>query len=186
MLRPKAKAVIERECRNTLAKFRPHLVFAWAAVTDPEKCKGLFSAINQGRYNAARMRRRQSALISLLLFFVIGACRPKNQRMLVAYLEGDVFLPSLHTSDWSLGEPVECEVASRTSVAPDKRGDLLLCGAQTQLAWSQTWLRPDIKSQLYNRATLSFVVFHSTGHGRGRYAPPLWTCRKALSEIDCE
>lgn len=106
--------------------------------------------------------------------------------MLVAYLQGDVFLPNLHTAAWNLGEHVECEVASRTSVAPDKRGDLLLCGAQTQLAWSQTWLRPDIESQLYNRATPFFVVFHSTGHGGGRYAPPVWTCTKTPSEIDCE
>ena len=110
---------------------------------------------------------------ALLLVIAVG-CRPKNQDMLVAYVQGDVFLPVLRAGVWNFGERIDCQVASRTSTSPDKRGDLLLCGAKTQLAWSQTWLRADIKTQIYEAAKRETVTFHSAGHDAGEYESPLW------------
>jgi hypothetical protein len=128
--------------------------------------------------------RRQLA-IRLLLSIVVG-CRPENQNMLVAYVEGDVFLPSLRAGRWDFGEDVECEIASRTSTRPDDRGDLLLCGAKTQLAWSQAWLRADIKTQIYDAAIKQTVTFHSVGRGGNRGGHRFWQCKRAPDEVDCE
>lgn len=106
--------------------------------------------------------------------------------MLVAYVQGDIFLPSIKSKTWTSSESVECQMASGTSIPPDQRGDVLLCGAQTQLAWAQTWLRGDIKSRIYENATILNVTFHGAGHGAGRYRPPSWTCKRLSEGIDCE
>jgi hypothetical protein len=113
-------------------------------------------------------------------------CRPRNQNMLLAYVRGDIFLPDLRRGNWNVGETTRCQIASRTSTAPDSRGDLLLCGAETQGAWSQTWLRSDIKPQIYNAATEQAVRFHSIGHSGGRFGPDWWQCRKTPEGINCE
>jgi len=124
---------------------------------------------------------------ALVLLIAIG-CRPENQHMLVAHVQGDVFLPHLSASVWNFGEVIECQISSRTSIPPDERGDLLLCGAKTQLAWSQTWLRPDIKTQIYAAAERQAVEFRSVGHPvlGNRYSPRLWQCRKAPARIVCD
>lgn len=127
---------------------------------------------------------QQLAIVVFLAVFV--GCRPANQDMLVAYVEGDVFLPSLRAGHWDFGEDVECELASRTSVLPDDRGDLLLCGAKTQLAWSQAWLRADIKTQIYETAVKQTVKFHSLGRGGNRGGHRFWQCKRAPDEVDCE
>jgi len=123
----------------------------------------------------------------LLLVVAIG-CRPKNQDMFVVHVQGDVFLPHLSTGIWNFGEVIECQIASRTSIPPDERGDLLLCGAKTQLAWSQTWLRPDIKTQIYAAAERQAVEFRSVGHPifGNRYAPRWWQCRKTTDRTVCD
>jgi hypothetical protein len=82
----------------------------------------------------------------------------------VALVQGDVFLPHLSASPWNFSEVIECQLASRTSIPPDGRGDLLLCGEKTQLAWSQALLRPDIKTQIYAASERLAVEFHSVGH----------------------
>lgn len=125
--------------------------------------------------------------IGLLIFIAIG-CRPKKRDLLVAYLQGDVFLPHLKAGIWNIGERTECQIASHTSIPPDERGDLLLCGAKTQLAWSQTWLRPDIKTEIYDSAKKQRVTFHGAGHPghNGRYSPRLWECTMAADDIDCD
>jgi hypothetical protein len=123
--------------------------------------------------------------IALLVIATVG-CRPKNQTMLVVYVEGDIFLPKLSAGTWNVGEAQRCQIASRGSVPPDKKGDLLLCGGKTQLAWSQTWLRSDIKSQIYEAATAHPVVFHSMGKPAGRGESPRWSCRKTWEGVDCE
>lgn len=122
---------------------------------------------------------------TVILLVIALACRPADQELLVAHIEGDVFLPNIRHSIWNFGDSMDCQVASRTSVAPDQRGDLLLCGAKTQLAWSQSWLRPDIRTQIYGAATKQTVKFHSAGHGGGRGHPISWLCKKTRDEIEC-
>jgi hypothetical protein len=123
---------------------------------------------------------------ALLLIIAIG-CRPKNQDMLVAHVQGDVFLPHLSASLWNVSEVIECQLASRTSIPPDERGDVLLCGEKTQLAWSQTWLRPDIKTQIYAAAERLAVEFRSVGHPLlgNRSKPRSWQCRKTPDRVMC-
>jgi hypothetical protein len=124
---------------------------------------------------------------ALLLIIAIG-CRPKNEDMLVAHVQGDVFLPHLSAGLWNFSEVIECQIASRTSIPPDGRGDLLLCGEKTQLAWSQTWLRPDIKTQIYAAAEKQPVEFHSAGHPLlgNRSKPRSWQCRKTPDRVVCD
>jgi len=121
-----------------------------------------------------------------LVLIAAAGCRPKDQNMLVAYVQGDVFLPDLRPCTWNLGAAIDCKIASRTSTHVDEGKDLLLCGATAQLAWSQTWLRNDIKSQLYARSKMFAVTFHSSGHGGGRATDPVWTCKRMPDSIDCE
>jgi len=122
----------------------------------------------------------------VLLLLLLGGCRPPNRDMLVVNVQGDVFLPGLQASNWKVGEMAQCEIASRGSVAPDKRGDLLLCGDKTRLAWSQTWLRSDIKDQIYNSAGTLRVKFRTAGRSGGRGRSPWWRCEKTPTGIDCE
>ena len=126
-----------------------------------------------------------------LLLVAATGCRPENQNMLVAYVEGDVFLPNLRRGDWRPGEAKLCQIASKeNSVKPDQRGDLLLCGYTTQMAWSQTWLRGDIKTQIYEAAQKQAVNFHSTGNAPGTgwslRGSPSWLCRSVPRGIDCD
>jgi hypothetical protein len=141
----------------------------------------------ESRFDMRFPRRHDLQNIGIgLVFLAATGCRPRNQPMLVAYVRGDVFLPDLRPGSWGVGETTRCQIASRTSSAPDQRGDLLLCGAQTQGAWSQTWLRGDIKTQIYNAATEQVVTFHSVGHDGGRFKPRWWQCRKTPEGISCE
>src|SRR5947209_5593498 len=119
----------------------------------------------------------------LIVSATLIGCRPKDRDVLVAYVEGDVFLPDLRARPWRVGDSVSCYLASGTSVKPDKRGDLLLCGEQTQAACSQTWLRDDVRSQLYANAESFPVKFRSAGRDRGRYRGPVWTCKRTSETI---
>jgi hypothetical protein len=126
--------------------------------------------------------------LGLLLIFATE-CRPANQTILVAYVKGDVFLPNLESGNWNINEIQECEIASRESVPnkPEEGRDLLLCGEKTQLAWSQTWLREDIRVQIYAAAKKLHVNFRSAGHGgRSRGSSPRWQCKKRADGLDCE
>ena len=84
-------------------------------------------------------------VISLVILVNTG-CRPKNQDMLVAYVRGN-FADGVKQGTWDIGEVTECGDTNR-DVLPDKRWDLLVCGAETESAWEQIWLRNDIKSQI--------------------------------------
>jgi hypothetical protein len=106
--------------------------------------------------------------------------------MLVAYAQGDIFLPALRPGSWQVGETRRCEIASRGSLRPDKGRDLLLCGDTTQLAWSQTWLRGDIRNQIYDAAKALKVSFHSAGHSGRKGTSPWWQCGRTSEGIDCE
>lgn len=134
------------------------------------------------------IRLRHLGNIGIALALVVGtACRPKNQEMLVAYVQGDIFLPHITPQAWNLGETKECQIASLTSQKPDDRGDLLLCGYCAQLGWSQIWLRRDIEDQIYSSSLKKSVRFHSIGHDRGsRNSDPWWKCQKNIDGIDCD
>ena len=130
-----------------------------------------------------RTIQRFGIWLALALF---TACKPKSQEMLVTYVQGDVFWPDLKPGTWKIGEVQRCEIASRGSEPPDKRGDILLCGEKTQLAWSQTWLRGDIRNQIYDAARKRPVRFSSTGHAADVGDSPWWACRRTPETIDCE
>ncbi len=71
---------------------------------------------------------------------------------------------STRSAVWKYGQIVECQLPShKVWSVPDKRGDVLLCGAQTQLAWDQGWVKSDIRDQIYANATILNVIFHGTG-----------------------
>jgi hypothetical protein len=125
-------------------------------------------------------------LASVLILGTALGCKPKDQKMLVVYVSGDVYLPDLRSRPWNLGKSVNCAIASRTSVQPKKGQDLLLCGSQTQEAWLQSWLRDDIGSQLYDNSRSFLVTFHSNGHATSRFLPTQWTCTRTPGTIDCE
>jgi len=122
----------------------------------------------------------------LIILASLLECRPRDRDISVAYVWGDSFLPDLRPRSWRIGDSATCYLASGTSVKPDKRGDLLLCGEPTQRAWSQTWLRDDIRSQLYQNAQTFPVKFHSAGRRGGRYNGPVWSCKRTSGAIECE
>jgi hypothetical protein len=101
----------------------------------------------------ARMPKR--SLVWVLLLAHIG-CGPKNQDMLVAYVRGN-YAYGVKPGTWDLNEVKECGMANR-ALLPDKRWDLLVCGAETQAAWDVVWLRSDTKSQILESAS---VVRHA-------------------------
>lgn len=126
-------------------------------------------------------------LLALCLALTVPfGCGPKTQQMLVVSVQGDVFLPDLRATVWYADEDKHCQIASLGSVRADSRGDLLLCGNATQLAWSQSWLRKDIRDQIYANATNQTVHFHNGGHPAGEYESPFWLCKKASETIECE
>ena len=74
-----------------------------------------------------------------------------------------------------------CEFASNT----DERGDLLLCGYSAQKAWEQTWIRKDIKDQIYKFAERRQVHFRGGGASPGgRHI--VWNCTKDLDGLQCK
>ena len=68
---------------------------------------------------------------------------------------------------------------------PDERGDLLLCGAETLTAWSMSFVRPDIKSQIYQNASTYYVTFRSGGHS-SRGGDTWWMCQKTPEGVNCD
>ena len=86
---------------------------------------------------------------------------------------------------WNEGDVKECQIASRSSIPPDKRGDLLLCGSDTLNAWSVTWLLPGVKSQIYEKTSSFPVTFRSSGHS-SRAHDTWWWCKRTLDRIDCD
>lgn len=111
---------------------------------------------------------------------------PRNQTMLVAYIQGDVFSHSAGAQVWKYGQGIECVLASGSlQFPPDTRGDVLLCGDRTQLAWSQVWLRSDTKDQVYDAARMLEVTFRGTGRGRRGWGAS-WSCKRLPESIDCD
>jgi hypothetical protein len=87
------------------------------------------------------------ALLLVVILSVISnsGCKSHTSRqMLVARVEGDIYLPHLGGVSWCSEEPVDCELASQQNCgfsspfnliptpAPD---DVLLCGNKALTAW---------------------------------------------------
>jgi len=134
-----------------------------------------------------RHLRRVTWIATCLFICGCVACStPKNQRMPVACMYGDFFSHSARARVWKDGDRVECRLPRRSVFSePDKRGDILLCGDQTQVAWDEAWLKSDIRDQIYANATMFEVTFHGTGRSN-KNSGPSWWCRKLSQGIDCE
>lgn len=127
------------------------------------------------------VRLPKYCVLGLLILADVG-CRPKNQDMLVAYVRGN-FAYGVKPDTWDIGELKECENTNR-AVLLDKRWDLLVCGAETQAAWEQSWLRSDLKSAIYQSATIFSVSFLSIGRSKYRgYQPRVWQCKRTSEQI---
>lgn len=125
-----------------------------------------------------------AAVVSLLFS---SARKPHDQTLLISYIEGDVSMAALRPRAWDYGEDNECELASRGSVPPDKRGDIMLCGSRAQFAWSITRDRKDVMDAIYDTARTLEVRFHRNGHSSSRGGlNPKWTCRRGSEGLDCE
>jgi hypothetical protein len=159
--------------------------FCRRAVSPESKCR-FFGSLQK----VGEIRRLRSMTWGVAVWLAVvgsAACGPGNRNVLVAYVHADLFSPfPMKAVVWNYGESVICELASLTSIPPDEKGDLLLCGAQTQFAWSQTPLRGDIKSQIYDNAAMFYVTFHGAGRGGGRFHPVSWKCKRLSTGIDCE
>jgi len=125
---------------------------------------------------------------------LLTACSPKTQELKVVYERGDY--AHLTPDTWEAGEAKECQFASRTSVAPDGRGDLFLCGTDSGVAWVVTKFAGQFaevshaRDVLYEDAKTFPVAIHGAGHdeqwvdgsGHGTY----WQCKKMADRIDCQ
>jgi hypothetical protein len=140
------------------------------------------------------LRHRRRILLALGLTYLVSALigvaatlrAPKNQSVLVAYIQGDGFSRSATAKDWKYGESIECVLASGShQFPPDNRGDVLLCGDWAQHVWSMVWLRSDVKDQVYAAARMFDVTFHSTGRGSRNWGNS-WSCKMLHESIDCE
>jgi hypothetical protein len=135
------------------------------------------------------MKPRLLAACLLLL----TACGPKTQELKVVYVRGD--FAHLMPDTWEAGETKDCQFASRTSVAPDGRGDLFLCGIHSGVLWVATKFAAQIpalshtRDVFYEDAKTFPVAIHGTGQdqpwvdGSGHSAH--WQCKKMADRIDC-
>ena len=104
--------------------------------------------------------------------------------MLVSDVRGN-FYYGFSSGAWDLDEIKECEIASRTSLPPDDKTDLLLCGMDTRQAWKLSWIRRDLRTVVYDHAQSLAVTFHSAGEKRGK-RETVWKCKKIQEGIYCE
>jgi hypothetical protein len=104
--------------------------------------------------------------------------------MLVSYVRGN-FSYGFSSGAWDLNEVKECEIASRTSLPPDDKMDVLLCGTDTRQAWKLSWIRSDLRRVIYDHARSLAVTFHSAGESRGK-KETIWKCKRIPEGIYCE
>ena len=104
--------------------------------------------------------------------------------MLVSYVRGN-FYYGFSSGAWDLNEVKECEMASRTSLPPIDRMDVLLCGMDTRQAWKLSWIRSDLRTVIYDHARSLAVTFHSAGKPRGK-KETVWKCKRISEGIYCE
>lgn len=138
--------------------------------------------------------KRTVSILLVALCLIVGGTLECNSReshgMLVARTKGDIFLPAISAAAWNADGSIDCELASQQfshESRPPREDDLLLCGETSLRAWSLTWLRPDVKDQIYRVAVKETVNFHNAGHSRGyRDFHHYWNCRKTSGLIECD
>jgi hypothetical protein len=123
------------------------------------------------------------AAIVMLVILDLG-CAPKNTNLPVADMQGNL-ADGLRPASWDYGQIKQCQIASRSTQPPDERGDLLFCGPATLLAWNISWLRPDLKSQIYQNTRVFGVTFRSGGHS-SRAHDTWWSCQRMPDGIHCD
>ncbi len=104
--------------------------------------------------------------------------------MPVVYMRGNT-ADGMRQGTWDYGEVKECQIASRSTQPPDNRGDLLLCGPDTEYVWNISWLRPDLKTQIYEGARTFRVTFRSAGRS-SRTRDTWWKCQRTPDAIHCD
>ena len=129
-------------------------------------------------------------VIALVLVVSDRGCRPKDQSMLVVYVQGDVYLPSLTVARWDFDQTLRCHIIDHSSDdqhffdKTDSQENVLLCGETTERAWSNMWLKPGIKGQLLEASVGQLVTFRSAG--RRTRGPSWWSCRRTTDGIACD
>lgn len=129
------------------------------------------------------LRMLKRSAIVMLIALDLG-CAPKGGDMQVAYMRGNL-ADGLRPDGWDYGQVKECQIASQSTQRPDQRGDLLFCGSDTLLAWNISWLRPDLKSQIYENARPFAVTFRSAGHS-SRNRDTWWRCQRTPDGLHCD
>ena len=142
---------------------------------------GATARIGQVSYKFPLETGLKCAVMTALILLSAG-CAPPDRTMPVANVR-DVF-SNLRPDKWDYGEVKKCQIASRSTQKPDDRGDLLLCGGETLTGWSMSWLRPDVKTQIYENARTLTVTFRSAGHWRR--GDTQWLCRRTPDKIECD
>jgi hypothetical protein len=118
--------------------------------------------------------------LAVLVVLGLMARRPRDRVLLVARTHGDVY-SNLSRETWNAGEVQRCQFASAT----DERGDLFLCGSSAVNAWQQTWIRKDIKDEIYKFAESRQVYFESAGERASRSAVH-WQCMRESEYLKCK
>jgi len=136
--------------------------------------------------NSIVLGKLTRGLIALLPVLMLGGCRPADQRMLVAYVRGS-WVIGVTPGTWNVGETKDCEIASRSPILPDSRGDVLLCGEVTRETWGLA-AGNDLRSQIYEAATPRDVAFVNSGHpmySGSKFTHTLWQCERAGEDLRC-
>ena len=124
--------------------------------------------------NPTKAAAMLALIVTLCAAGLTTACTHKTVNMLVTY----------NHAAWDTGEIKDCEKASGTSVAPDRRGDVLLCDSDVHVAWIRSQ-----KDEVYAAARTYSVTFLSSGKDEPWVVGPghdtFWDCKKTADGIEC-
>jgi len=119
------------------------------------------------------MNPTKATVILAILLLLLCGCAHRTVEMRVSYNSG-----------WDVGEIKKCERASGTSVAPDNRGDVLLCDSGPQVDWIQSH-----RDAVYESAKTYSVVLLTNGKDEpwvsGKGHDTFWQCKKTANDIEC-
>jgi hypothetical protein len=135
-----------------------------------------------GKFRSVLDLRFLARSVVVSLMFVELACTPKDRTMSVAFSRTALY--DLKSDTWDYGRAQECQIFSSSTQRADQDGDLLICGADTLLAWGNLWLRPDLKSKIYDISRPFAVSFQSGGHSSR--ARTWWVCTRTARGIECD
>lgn len=124
---------------------------------------------------------------AISLCILLANCKPPDQKILVATVRGN-YISGIRARSWNYGEVRVCELASKSTVPPDTRGDLLLCGSETQDAWGNTEDNKG-RSDIYSSAVMTNVKFLNSGHpgaSGSKFSRTIWHCQKSMEGVLCQ